>query len=244
MTHDFSGRTILITGATRGLGRALALELAKAGAQLILTGRTQGALEEIDDEVQALGGAATLVPLNFQKDLKAIDELGAAIYQRWGKLDGLVANAGTLGTLSPLSHITPKEFEQVCQVNLTANFRLIRSLDALLRQSDAGRAVFITSSVGHEARAYWATYSISKAALEMMGRIYAAEVANTPVKANLVNPGAMRTEMRRKAYPGEDREKLPLPEDVAPHLLPFLAPSCAWNGQLYDHPTRAMVSYS
>lgn len=240
--HDFSDRLILITGATRGFGRALALALAEAGAHLILTGRTEGALEEVDDEIKAKGGTATLVPLNFQKDLKSIDQLGAQIFQRWGRLDGLVGNAGVLGTLTPVSHITPKEFDQVIQINLTANYRLIRSLDPLLRQSDAGRAVFVTSSVGHAPRAYWATYAISKAGLEMMARIYAAETeANTQVRVNLFNPGRMHTEMRRKAYPGEDPETLPRPEDVAPALLPLLSPACSRTGGLYDHPTGSWL---
>ena len=241
---DFSEKIILITGATRGLGRALALELADTGAHLILTGRTEGALEEVDDEIKAKGGHSTLVPLNFQKDLKSVDELGAAIYQRWGRLDGLVGNAAALGSITPLPHIVPKEFEKVMQINLAANYRLIRSLDPLLRQSEAGRVVFMTSSVAQTARAYWATYAISKAGLEAMARIYAQETENnTSLKVNLFNPGRMRTEMRRKAYPSEDQESLPLPAEIAPHVLPLLAASCETTGQLYDAPSQSWKNF-
>ena len=239
---DLSGRLILITGATRGLGSALAIACAKAGADLILTGRTTGALEEVDDAIKQVSGKnATLVPVDFNKKLDSIDELGAAIFQRWGKLDAVVGNAAMLGALSPITHISPKEFEQVMQINFTANFRLLRSLDPLLRASTSGRAAFITSSVGHSPRAYWGTYALSKAALEHMVKVYALENQKTNVKTNIINPGRMNTMMRKKAYPTEDHEALPKPKDVAEKILPFLAESCDVSGKLFSVPDNRFV---
>jgi len=226
------GRIALITGASRGIGRALALRFAELGAHVILVARTQGALEELDDEIVKISGqSATLLPLDLT-DFDAIDRMGAAIYERWGKLDILVGNAGILGSLNPMAQMDPKLWNQVMAINLTANWRLIRSCDPLLRQSDAGRAIFVTSTVGAEARAYWSAYSVSKAALEMMVRTYAAELQKTDVCANLINPGATRTNMRAKAMPGENPENVKTADAVVDYFVELALPSCTQNGAL------------
>ena len=222
-----SGRVALVTGASRGIGRAVAVALAREGAHLVLVARTSGALEEVDDEV----GGATLVPLDLT-DFDAIDRLGAALFERHGKLDILVGNAGILGNLSPVGHIDPKVWDQVIAVNLTANWRLLRATDPLLRQSDAGRVVMVTSSVGHKPRAYWGAYAASKAALENLTLTYASEVEKTPIRVNLLNPGGTRTRMRAHAYPGEDPATLKTPEDVAGHFVELCLPSCQRHGDL------------
>jgi len=228
------GRIALITGASRGIGAAVAKRFAQEGAHVILTARTTGALEEIDDEIQKITGEpATLVPLDLT-DFDAIDTLGGAIFERFKKLDVLVGNAGQLGTLSPLGHIDPHVWDQVIAVNATANWRLIRSMDPLLRASDAGRAIFVTSAVGHEARAYWGTYAVSKAALEMTALIYAAELENTPVRVNLINPGATRTDMRAQAFPGEDPDTLKAPEEITGLFVDLAEASCSLNGQILE----------
>ena len=221
---SLEGRIALVTGASRGIGRAAAIALAKAGAHVILTARTVGGLEETDDEIQKAGGSATLVPMNL-RDGEAIDRLGASIYERWGRLDALLGNAGVLGQLSPLAHLDPKTFQEVLEVNLTANWRLIRSLDPLLRLSDAGRVLFVTSGAARKHTAYWGAYALTKAALESLALTYAAECETTKVKVNLINPGPMRTAMRKKAMPGEDPAKLPAPEDLAYRVVEMLAPS-------------------
>jgi NAD(P)-dependent dehydrogenase (short-subunit alcohol dehydrogenase family) len=233
MTGRLEGRIALITGASRGIGRALAVALAAEGAHLILVARTVGGLEETDDSVKAAGGTATLVPLDL-KDFDALDRLGASIHQRWGKLDVLIGNAGILGSLSPLGHIETAEWSKLLDINVTANWRLIRALDPLLRASDAGRAIFLTSSVGHTPRAYWGGYAVSKAALEMLALTYAAECATTAVKVNLVNPGATRTGMRAAAYPGEDPERNPLPETLGPLFVELASPDCTLHGRRID----------
>lgn len=225
-------RLAVITGATRGIGRAVALRFAEEGANLILTGRTTGALEEVDDEIQAISGKnATLVPMDVT-DFDAIDRLGAAIYERHGKLDILVGNAGMLGTLSPLGHTKPEIWDEVMAVNCTANWRLIRSLDPLLRQSDAGRVVMVTSTVGHEPRAYWSAYAVSKAALEMITKIYAEETVKTNVKVNILNPGATRTNMRARAFPGEDPETVKTPASISEEFVRLCEPACALHGEV------------
>lgn len=221
---SLQGRIALVTGASRGIGRAAAIALAKAGAHVILTARTVGGLEETDDEIQKAGGSATLVPMNL-RDGEAIDRLGASIYERWGKLDAFLGNAGVLGQLSPLAHLDPKTFQEVLEVNLTANWRLIRSLDPLLRLSDAGRVLFVTSGAARKHTAYWGAYAISKAALESLALTYAAECETTKVKVNLINPGPMRTAMRKKAMPGEDPDELPVPEDLAYRVVEMLSPT-------------------
>jgi NAD(P)-dependent dehydrogenase (short-subunit alcohol dehydrogenase family) len=227
----FAERLALVTGASRGIGRAAAKALAAEGAHVILVARTVGGLEEVDDEIRAAGGAATLVPLDV-KDFPALDRLGATIFERWGKLDALLGNAGVLGTLTPLTQLNPKIFAACLDVNVTANWRLIRSMDPLLRRSDAGRALFITSGVARRPRAYWGGYAMSKAALEAIALTYAAECAGSSVAANLFNPGPLRTRMRQKAMPGEDPEMLDPPEIVCPLILELLSPGCTRNGEL------------
>jgi len=225
-----SGRIALITGASRGLGQAAALAYAGEGAHCVLVARTVGGLEALDDKIRELGGSATLVPLDVT-DGAGIDRLGAALYERFQKLDILLGNAGILGTLSPMGHIDPAVFERVMAVNVTANWRLIRSLDPLLRQSDAGRAIFITSGAARSVLPYWGAYATSKAALDMLVGIYAAECAHTKVRVNLYNPGATRTAMRKEAFPGEDPQSLPPPEAHAEGLIQLALPSCTLNGE-------------
>ena len=229
MTRTLEGRIALVTGASRGIGRAAAFALAKAGAHVILVARTVGGLEEADDEIQKMGGTATLVPMNL-RDGDAIDRLGASIFERWGRLDAFFGNAGVLGQLTPLAHLEPKVFQEVMEVNVSANWRLIRSLDPLLRLSDAGRVLFVTSGAARKHTAYWGAYSISKAALESLALTYAAECEGTKVKVNLINPGPMRTAMRRKAMPGEDPNSLPVPDEMAPKIVEMLSASFDGNG--------------
>jgi NAD(P)-dependent dehydrogenase (short-subunit alcohol dehydrogenase family) len=233
MTKPLDGRVALITGASRGIGRASAIALAKAGAHVILTARTVGGLEETDDEIQKLGGTATLVPMNL-RDFDAIDRLGASIYERWGKLDALLGNAGVLGTLTPLAQLGPKVFQEVMEVNVTANWRLIRSMDPLLRQSDAGRVLFVSSGAARKHTPYWGAYAVSKAALEMLALTYAAECVTSNVKVNLLNPGPMRTAMRAKAMPGEDPASLPSPDEIAPQVVEMLSPSFTQSEAIID----------
>ena len=231
--QDLQGKVVLVTGASRGIGYAASLEAARRGAHVIAVARTVGGLEELDDEIQELGSSATLVPLDL-KDGDAIDRLGAAIFERWGLLDGLIANAGMLGVLSPLPHVSPEDFEKVMTINVVANYRLIRSLDLLLRQSEAGRAVFVSSSSARSARPYWGLYAASKAALDAMVKSWSAEMAQTRVKANVFYPGAVRTAMRAKAMPGENPETLPQPAEIAPKLVDLVSPALAETGKLYD----------
>jgi NAD(P)-dependent dehydrogenase (short-subunit alcohol dehydrogenase family) len=240
MDKPLSNRIAVVTGASRGIGRAAALALAEAGAHIVALARTQGALEALDDEIRAKGGSATLVPVNL-KDLEAIDRLGAAIHERWGKLDILLGNAGILGELAPITHIDQPVWDEVMAVNVTANYRLIRSLDPLLRASDAGRAIFVTSGAAHKCKAYWGVYSISKAALEALVRTYAAETVTTPVKAMLLSPGALRTGMRRAAMPGEDPLTLQTPDDLAPHFVKLALPGWTETGKIYDFPLGGKV---
>jgi len=239
MTRQLEGRVALVTGASRGLGRSAALALAKEGAHIIATARTEGGLTELDDEIKALGGTATLVPVDI-KDLDAIDRLGLAIFERWKKLDILIGNAGVLGKLTPMPHVDQKTWDEVMAVNVTANYRLIRSLDPLLRQSDAGRAVFVTSGLAHKCWAYWGPYSISKAALEAMVKTYAAEIGTTALKVNSFSPGATRTNMRAKAMPGEDPETLPHPDEVAEQIVPMCLPSFTDNGGVWKYDAKGL----
>jgi NAD(P)-dependent dehydrogenase (short-subunit alcohol dehydrogenase family) len=224
-------RIVLVTGASRGIGRAAAVALAKDGAHVVLVARTVGGLEEADDEVRKAGGSATLVPLDL-KDFAAIDRLGASLFERWGRLDGLFANAGALGVLTPLAHLDPKVWQDALDVNVTANWRLIRSLDPLLKKSQAGRALFVSSGAARNFRPYWGAYGVTKAALEAIALTYAAECEGTDVKVNLLNPGPLRTAMRAKAMPGEDPKTLQPPEAVAPLIVELLSPSCTKNGEL------------
>lgn len=231
MTSSMSGRVALVTGASRGIGRAAAKALAGEGAHVILVARTVGGLEDVDDEIQRAGGTATLVPLDL-KDFPALDRLGASIHERWGKLDAFLGNAGTLGALTPLSNLEPKVFQELLDINVTANWRLIRSLDPLLRASDAGRALFLTSGAARHHTPFWGGYAMSKAALESLVLTYVAECKGTNVRANLLNPGPLRTKMRAKAMPGEDPESLRPPEAAAPLILELLSPSCEMQGEL------------
>lgn len=227
-THE--KRIALVTGASRGIGRAVALELARRGWRVVCVARAQKALEKLDDDIRALGGEATLVPLDL-KDYAGIDQLGAALFERHGKLDALAACAGALGSLTPAHQATPSIMEETIGVNFMANQRLIRSMHPLLRESDAGRAVFLTTGVVRDPRAYWAPYAASKAALEVLVQCYAAELNITPIKANLFSPGPVRTAMRAKAFPGEDPMTLPAPDEVAPSIVEMLEPAYSANGE-------------
>lgn len=233
MAGRLEGRVALVTGASRGIGAAVAETFAREGAHLILVARTTGGLEETDDRVKAAGGQATLVPLDLTA-FDAINRLGASIYERWGKLDILVANHGILGVLSPMAHYDPKLWDEVMAVNLTACQRLIRSLDPLLRQSDAGRAIFVTSGAAVGERPNWGAYAVSKVALEAMVRAYAAETRRTSLRVNLLNPGATRTKMRATAFPGEDPMSLKTPEQIAPTFLDLAVPECVAHGERVD----------
>ena len=227
-----SGRIALVTGASRGIGRAVAVRYAHEGAHVIAMARTQGALEELDDEIRKIGGESATLIAEDLTDFDKIDQVGAALHQRYGKLDILVGNAGYLGQLSPMPHYTPKMWNEVFAVNVTANWRLIRSLDPLLRASDAGRVIFVTSSVAHNARMYWGPYAASKAALEQMAKMYALEMAHTPLKVNIINPGGVRTRMRATAFPGEDPKTLPAPGDITDIFVRAASPDFSETGQL------------
>jgi len=242
MVKQLENRVAVVSGASRGLGRAIALALAKEGAHIIAMARTQGGLEELDDEIKALGGSATLVPSDI-KDYAAIDRLGAAIFERWKKLDILIGNAGILGKLTPLPHLDPKVFDDVMAVNVTANLRLIRSLDPLLRASDAGRAVFVTSGLAQKCFAYWGAYSMSKAALEAMVRTYATENEKSSIRANCFSPGATRTKMRAQAMPGEDPETLASAEEVAAQIIPLCLPSFTDTGTVYKYAPTGLFKF-
>lgn len=225
------GRIALITGASRGIGAAVAKRFAAEGARLVLAARTVGGLEEVDDAVKATGASATLVPVDLTQG-DAVDRLGGAIYEKFGRLDVLVGNAGTLGVLSPVAHIEPKVWDNAVALNLTTNYRLIRSLDPLLRLSEAGRAIFVTSGAPRSLHPYWGVYSATKAALEALVKTYAKELANTSVRANLVSPGAQRTNMRAAAFPGEDPMSLPHPDERTGVFVDLAEAACAMNGEI------------
>ncbi len=233
MADLLKDRIALITGASRGIGAAVAKGFAAEGAHVILTARTIGGLEEVDDEIQAAGGSATLVEMDLRDSL-AIDRLGANIYERWGKLDVLVANGGVLGQLTPIHQYAPDVWEEVIAVNLTANQRLVRSMDPLLRLSDAGRAIFVSSSAAHNSRPFWGAYAVSKAALDAMVRCYAAENVSSKLRINIINPGATRTGMRAAAFPGEDPLSLKTPKDLVPLFLDLASPNCLTHGDLIN----------
>lgn len=239
---DLSGRIALVTGASRGIGYALAKQLAAAGAHVVAVARTVGGLEELDDEIKAAGGSATLVPLDLA-DMGGIDRLGSSIHERWGKLDVMVANAGVLGVIAPLGHVEANTFEKVMTVNVTATWRLIRSLDPLLRLSDAGRAILLSSGAAHSARAFWGPYAASKAAVEAMGRSWADETRNMPLRVNCVDPGRTRTAMRAQAVPGENPDTLPRPAEVARKILPLASPALTETGLIYRAQEERFVRY-
>src|SRR5437763_5729959 len=231
MPGRLSGKIALITGASRGIGAAVAERLAREGAHLVLTGRTVGGLEETDDRIRAAGGSATLVPFDL-REFGKIDELAAALYERYGRLDILIGNAGEFGVFSPTGHIEPKLWGEVIDLNLTANWRLIRAMDPLLRAAPAGRAIFVTSRLGRDALPYYGPYAVAKAGLETLVRIYAGEIARTPVRANLIDPGVVRTRLRAQIFPGEDPTGLPSPDNVVEAFLQLALPQCARNGEI------------
>jgi NAD(P)-dependent dehydrogenase (short-subunit alcohol dehydrogenase family) len=242
MGISLASRIALVTGASRGLGYATARALAKAGAHIIAVARTQGGLEELDDEIRKLGGTATLVPLSLT-DFDGIARLGAALNERHGRVDILIGNAGVPGPSSPLGHIDLKLWNDVMAVNVTANFQLLRCMEPLLRKSDAGRAVFITSPEANTAKAYRGPYASSKAALETLARVWAHETASTPIRVNLFNPGPVRTRLRATVFPGEDPMTLDTPEQVAEFIVPMCAPEWRETGRLYDYETRSLLSF-
>ena len=242
MTKPLANRIALVTGASRGIGYATACALARAGAHVVAVARTVGGLEELDDAIRKDGGSATLVPVDLA-DLEGLARLGAALNERYGRLDVMVGNAGILGPASPLGHIEPKQWTDVMTINVTANFQLIRCMEPLLRNSDAGRAVFISSGAAGNARAYIGPYSTSKAALEVLVRTWAAEIATTNIRANLFNPGPIRTRMRASLMPGEDPMTLDTPEQVAEFIVPMCLPGWTENGRLYNYPSRSLLSF-
>ncbi|WP_075214712.1 SDR family NAD(P)-dependent oxidoreductase [Mongoliimonas terrestris] len=236
MSETTDKRIALVTGASRGIGQAVAMELARAGHHVVAVARTEGGLTDLDDAIRAIGGTTTLVPMSLT-DTDAIDRLGAALFERYGRLDVLVANAGMLGPLSPVGHVKPKAFDEVMAVNVTANFRLIRSLDPLLRRSAAARTLFVSAGTAHKCRPYWGPYSVSKAALEALVRTYAAEVESFGITANLLSPGPLRTRMRAEAMPGEDPMTLKTPEDLAPYVVAAVSVAETRTGLIYDFPS-------
>jgi len=242
MTKPLSNRIALITGASRGIGAAAALALSRGGAHVVAVARTVGGLEELDDQIRKEGGKATLVPLDL-KDTQGIVRLAAALDERYGRLDVLIGNAGVMSLPSPLDHVEPKAWDETLAVNLTANWHLIRFLDPLLKRSDAGRAVFLTSAVAAKARAYWGPYSVSKSALETLVGTYAAETASTNVRANLFIPGPTRTRMYLSAFPGIDPETLPPPEQVAEAIVPLCLPSFTETGKFYEYRSGRLLSF-
>ena len=229
--EPLAGRVTLVTGASRGIGYACALALAGAGSHIIASARTPGGLQDLDDEIRAAGGQATLVPLDLREP-DGLDELGQAVFQRWGRLDGLLACGAVLGDLAPLPHIDTKVFEDTLRVNVTAQYRLIRAMDPLLRESRTPRAVFTGSAAARSRNAFWGLYAASKAALEAMVQCYAQETEHTALRVNVLYPGRVRTAMRARAMPGEDPETLPTPADIAPQILPFLSPGCPAHGEI------------
>jgi NAD(P)-dependent dehydrogenase (short-subunit alcohol dehydrogenase family) len=226
-----AGRVALITGASRGIGAAVAVRFAAEGAHVVLMARTVGGLEETDDAVRAAGGTATLIPQDLRK-LDELEKLGPVLHERFGRLDVLVANAGILGTLTPVSHMAPAKWDEVMAVNLAVNHRLIRTLDPLLRASDAGRAIFVTAGVARKPEAYWGPYAATKAALEALARSWAMELERTAVKVNLLDPGAIATGLRAQAFPGEPAGHASDPAKLAPLLLDLASPACRRHGQI------------
>jgi NAD(P)-dependent dehydrogenase (short-subunit alcohol dehydrogenase family) len=242
MTSPLASRIALVTGASRGIGYATARALAKAGAHIVAVGRTQAGLEELDDEIRQAGGSATLVPLNLS-DFDGIARLGAALHERHGKLDILIGNAGVAGPSSPLGHIDLKAWNDVIAVNVTANFQLIRCMEPLLKRSDAGRAVFVTSAAASKASAYLGPYAASKAAVETLARAWAQETAATSLRVNLFDPGPIRTRMRASVFPGEDPMTLDTPEQAAEFILPLCAPDWSETGKLFEYKSRKLLSF-
>jgi NAD(P)-dependent dehydrogenase (short-subunit alcohol dehydrogenase family) len=242
MPTPLADHVALVTGASRGIGYQAALALARAGAHVVAVARTVGGLEELDDAVKAVSHPATLVPLDL-RDYAGIDRLGLALHQRFGRLDIMVGNAAILGPLSPLAHVEATAWDEVMAVNVTANWRLLRAMDQLLRSSPAGRVVFLSSGVAARARAYWGPYAVSKAALDVLARTYAAETATTNVRVNVLTPGPTRTRMRAQAMPGEDPMKLEIPARIAQTIVELCLPSMQESGKLYSHQERRFLEF-
>ncbi len=226
-------RVALVTGASRGIGRAVALRFAAEGAHVVALARTVGALEELDDEITGAGGNVTLVPCDL-KDFDTIDTLGPVLMERFDKLDVFVGNAGLLGEMTPLTHYDPKSWHEVFDVNVHANWRLIRTLEPVLRRSDAGRAILVTSGAAQNPRAFWGAYAVTKAAVEALARVWTSELANTDVRVNILNPGATRTGMRAAAFPGEDPLSLKTPEDITNAFVDLAGTACTRHGEFID----------
>jgi NAD(P)-dependent dehydrogenase (short-subunit alcohol dehydrogenase family) len=241
-SKPLTDRIALVTGASRGIGAALALELAAAGAHVVAVARTVGALEELDDKITAAGGSATLVPLDMA-DSDGIARLALALHERYGRLDALIGNAGILGPLSPLGHVEPKDWDKLWAVNVTANWQLVRTMDPLLRAAPAGRAVFITSGLSWQARAYTGPYAMSKAALNTLVQIYAAETASTALRVNAFAPGPTRTRMYASGWPGVDPDTLTPPETIAKAIVPLCTEACTESGKVYDFPAGKFLQF-
>ena len=231
MVGRLAGRIALVTGASRGIGAAVAESFAREGAHVVLAARTVGGLEETDDRVRAAGGTATLVPLDL-RDFVKIDELAAALYQRYGHLDILVGNAGEFGVFTPLPHLEPAVWSEVIELNLTANWRLIRAMGPLLRAAETGRAIFVTSELARQSMPYYGAYAVSKAGLETLVKIYAGELGRTRVRANLIDPGNLRTRLRARIFPGENPQTVPPPESIADAFIELAVPECERNGEI------------
>jgi NAD(P)-dependent dehydrogenase (short-subunit alcohol dehydrogenase family) len=242
MSQPLAGRIALVTGASRGIGYATALVLARAGAHVVAVARTVGGLEELDDAARATGGSATLVPLDMC-DFPGIYRLAEALNERYQRLDVLIGNAAVAGPRSPLDHVEPQAWDEVMAVNLTANWHLIRAMDPLLKRAEAGRAVFVTSRAANFARAYAGPYSASKAALNALARTYAAETATTPVRVNIFDPGPTRTRMRAQVMPGEDPMTLPTPDEVAEKILDLCLPGFSETGKFYDFRSGKLLEF-
>jgi NAD(P)-dependent dehydrogenase (short-subunit alcohol dehydrogenase family) len=242
VSKPLASRIALVTGASRGIGHAVAIALAREGAHVVATARTPGGLEELDDAIRAAGGTATLVPLEM-RDTEGIGRLAAALNERYGKLDILIGNAALGGSSSPLDHFQPNEWEEVMAVNVTANWHLIRHMHPLLKRSDAGRVVFLSSNAASNPRAYRGLYAASKGALEAMARTYANETVNTPIRVNLFAPGPTRTRMRAAVAPGEDPMTLPPPEAIAEKVVPLCLPGFTETGRIYDYRAGRLNSF-
>ena len=242
MTKPLANRIALVTGASRGIGHAIALALAKDGAHVIAVARTVGGLEELDDAIKAAGGSMTGVPLDV-RDSDGLARLAATINERYGRLDILIGNAALVGSNSPLDHFQPKEWDDVMAVNVTANWQLIRHMHALLLRSEAGRVLFLTSGAGNSPRAYRGLYAATKAALDAIARVYAQETAATKIRVTLFNPGPTRTSMRAAVMPGEDPMTLPTPEEVAATIPPLCAPGFDETGKLYDFRFKKLLAF-
>ena len=233
ISADLSGKVVLVTGASRGIGHAVSLAAAQAGADVIITGRTIGALEELDDAIKACGAHATIVEHDMS-DFAALPRLTAAIHERWGRLDGLVANAAILGTLTPLSHLDQNVWDETISINLTAQWHLIKAMEPLLTAAPAGRAILVSSGAAQGIYPFWGPYAVSKAGLEAMGRVWAGETEQTNLRVNMINPGGTATSMRAAAFPGEDPSTLPSPDAIAPAFLQLLSSDCQDHGRLFQ----------